>query len=82
MGASRQSYCLWNRKGRKFYFLETVRSIKKNWKFDRTTILDDNLMPLYCAIAGHQGYQTDIVVDATEWACHKCHRYIKNPKTK
>jgi len=61
---------------------------QKNWKrfwslikhFDKLTY-DDTFMPYVCKIKGHKAYQPDPQYYPTEWACKRCHLYIKwNPR--
>ena len=37
---------------------------------------DDTFGPIICWLVGHQPYQSDVVSDPNEWACHCCHRYL------
>ncbi len=59
------------------------RDFKMVWKliknFNKITF-NDTFMPLVCKIKGHDAYQPDIH-NNNEWACKKCHKYIKyNPR--
>jgi len=48
--------------------------------FNRITY-DDTFMPLLCKVIGHKPYQPDAKYEPDEWACRRCHRYIKyNPR--
>ena len=70
MGSSRESQ-------------DIIRALKyENFKrfwyliknFNRLTY-DDTFMPLVCKILGHKPYQP--VINEPEWACRRCHRFIK-----
>ena len=38
-------------------------------------------MPYICKIKGHKAYRPDPQYEPTEWACKRCHRFIKwNPR--
>ena len=72
MGSSRQTQNL-------FYYIKV-----KNWKsfwwyikhFDKATY-EDTFMPIICKIKGHNAYQPDRIYEPNDWACGRCHRYIK-----
>jgi hypothetical protein len=72
MGASRETHNI-------FYYIKN-KNFKRAWywikHFDKLTY-EDTFMPIVCKIRGHKPYQLDV----DEWACKRCHRYIKyNPR--
>lgn len=76
MGACRESQNI-------FYFLKN-KNYKRVWylikNFDKTTY-DDTFGPIICKIKGHKAYQPDKKYEPNEWACKRCHNYIKyNPR--
>ena len=76
MGASRESQNI-------FYFIKN-KNYKRVWylikHFDKTTY-EDTIGPIICKMKGHIAYQPDTDYNPNEWACKRCHRYIKyNPR--
>lgn len=80
MGACRESQniflCLKKRYGK--------RELKRAWylicHFNKTTY-EDTFMPIVCKIKGHKAYLPDAGNEPNDWACKRCHRYIKwNPR--
>lgn len=72
MGCSRETQDLF-RELREKRFWNFWRLIKR---FDRITY-EDTFMPIICKIFKHNPYQPEPEIDPTEWACKRCHRYIK-----
>ena len=76
MGACRETqnifYFIRNKKFRKVWYL--VKHVNK-------TTYEDSVMPIICKIKGHNAYQTDKNFEPNDWACKRCHKYIKyNPR--
>ena len=76
MGCSRESQNIFRmikdkNYSRAWYFIK---------HFDKTTY-EDSFMPTVCKCFGHKPYQPDAQWEPEEWACKRCHRYIKyNPR--
>lgn len=72
MGASRESQDI-------FYFIKN-KNYKRVWylikNFDKTTY-GDTIGPIICKIKGHIAYRPDIKDEPGEWACKRCHKWIK-----
>lgn len=75
MGAGRQTEDI-------FFYIKR-NQFKSAWYYIthfRKITFDDTFMPLVCKIKGHDAYQPD-QYEPDEWACKRCHRYIKyNPR--
>lgn len=71
MGACRESFNI------KINPRATFR--KSTWKYghNRHLWFDDNFMPIVCRLFGHKPYQPDSKNEPNDWACKKCHRFIK-----
>lgn len=73
MGASRQSQDIFKMLKKRnysgaWYFIK---------HFNKLTY-EDTFMPIVCKIKGHKPYEAD---EPNEWACKRCHTYIKyNPR--
>ena len=72
MGACRQSQDIFRMLKQKnysgaWYFIK---------HFDKTTY-EDSFMPIICKIKGHKAYQPDKDNEPNEWACKRCHTFIK-----
>ena len=80
MGACRETQNI-------FYYLKN-KNYKSDWYFTKSMILkrdkttyEDTFMPIVCKIKGHKPYQPDPSFEPEDWACKRCHRYIKyNPR--
>ena len=73
MGAARQGYNLLTRMG-------WLNFRENRWSVSRSYVVRDTLGPLLCKIAGHVPYQTDVVNDPSEWACHACSQFLPGYK--
>jgi hypothetical protein len=76
MGACRESQDI-------FFFIK-IKNYKRVWylikNFDKVTY-GDTFGPIICKIKGHNAYQPDKRYEPKEWACKRCHKYIKyNPR--
>jgi hypothetical protein len=80
MGACRETQNIFyyiKNKNYKYAFNLTKRMIKYR---DKTTY-EDTFMPIVCRIKGHKAYQPDPDFEPEDWACKRCHRFIKyNPR--
>jgi len=76
MGACRQSQNIFGMLKKKnysgaWYFIK---------HFDKLTY-EDSFGPIICKIKGHIAYRPDVKDVPDEWACKRCHRFIKyNPR--
>ena len=73
-----------SRESKNIFLYIKMCDFKRVWccikNFDRITY-DDTFMPLVCKLKGHKPYQPDAKYEPNEWACKRCHRYIKyNPR--
>lgn len=70
MCASRMGFNLLNKQGRSnLVFVLRNKCYRLDWKL----IMEDTLMPLVCAIRGHQEYSPEHGVRA----CRRCHQYLE-----
>ena len=74
-GACRESYRVWKRP---FAWRSVLRW--RTWRYasGRRLVFDDNLMPLVCAVIGHQPYNTSTMYEPPETACHRCHQWLRH----
>jgi len=73
MGCSRESFNIFKVRGMKSacrYILRVKRLPDYIWS--------DSFMPFVCKVVGHKPYKPEQRED--EWACLRCHVYIKPPK--
>jgi hypothetical protein len=72
MGASREL--------QNIFLMIKYKEYHRAWHFIKNfnkTTYEDTFMPYVCKIKGHKPYQTDKENEPNEWACKRCHRYIK-----
>ena len=62
-----------------FYYIK-IKEWKNTWyyinHFNRITY-EDTFMPIICKIKGHNAYQPNKNNEPNDWACKRCHKYIK-----
>ena len=72
------------RETKNILFYVKRKQYKRAWKLtkkmDKTTY-EDTVMPFVCKVKGHKAYQPEPELDPNDWACTRCHKFIKhNPR--
>ena len=81
MGCSRQSldlFALWrmskeNPESKEFFRKAFWKALRNPTKL----MFEDTFMHYICKIVGHKRYNSALANEKPEWACKRCHRYIK-----
>lgn len=72
MGACRESQDIFRMLKNKNY--KKVWYLIKNFN---SLTYGDTFGPIICKIRGHKAYQPDAKNEPKEWACKRCHKFIK-----
>lgn len=69
MGACREGFNLFNKYQRANFWSKKNRP----WRL----MMSDTLLALTCKILRHKPYRPDKINDPREWACKRCHTWLK-----
>lgn len=74
MSASREGFDLFGKTGR-YCFIRNFKSGTIPWKY----VFEDTFVQIWCWIVGHNKYECADCGDMPEYACLRCHHYVKPP---
>lgn len=70
MNTSREGFNLFNEHGR-YHFFKYFPHL--NWNL----VWKDTFCPIWCKIVGHDKYDCSDMEDGSEFACRRCHQYVR-----